>query len=234
LSRRFGNVSSVLHSGLLRFQHNSSNPLATIGARVHSGVADSMAKRTQDASLLDTLRDLYRQLANRMLEARWKGYHPERSGAGSAELASRLHDYITQVPPPAPRRAAGARFEPHRAPRHTPTPNPDAAPGEKPSKRAPGLEEMHYNHPVHQSVGEQLMHSASEHLHASIRAARIGNPATARLHAGIMESSLREAAQFVDDERYRDFVQTLGAELDKQTQLMRGHEQQRGPSPGSG
>lgn len=173
-------------------------------------------------SLLDTLRDLYRQVVERILQTRQANYRPQAKARGSGELARQLRDFIKKVPAPAVKSSApSSQGEPENRTAFASHPTSEIDKDEPPIDLGPGLAETHYDHATEESLGEKLMQSAWEHLHASIRCARLGNRDTAQLHAGIMESSLKEAAQFLDRERYRKFVADVEKELAEQTRLLR-------------
>ncbi len=182
-----------------------------------------MSEQKDATSLLDTLRELYRQVVDRMLRVRQTSYHPQATATGSGELRRQLHAYIKRVPASVPEHTLRAtRYKSEIVPPGSSTgaTGTNVETGARPHIDGPGLAEMHYSHTMQDSVGDKLLQASREHLQASMRAARMGNPETARLHAGIMESSLKEAAQFVDGERYRQFVKELGEELAEQTRLL--------------
>jgi len=59
---------------------------------------------------------------------------------------------------------------------------------------------------VHPYMGDKLKKSAWEHVHSTIRYARQGNMAMAKLHADIAGHALEEAAHFLKDEEYSELV----------------------------
>ena len=160
------------------------------------------------SNLLSTLKALYRELVQRITLARQKSYQPKKSGASGKDLSRQLHDYIRQAPAQGNAGSAAA-------------PGPETGSTAQRSAGAstatPKPSHTTARHGVPDSVGARLVDSAWEHLHASVRFARMGDTATARLHAGIMESSLKEAAHYLDDDAYAGFVKSLGKELGKLT-----------------
>lgn len=181
-----------------------------------------MSESNDSTSLLGSLRVLYHQLVNRMTLARQKSYQPRKAATGSAELTKQLRAYIKQAPAPEVREPSLVSNNIQRP--ASPPDKPSPVAGTSPDTGSPGYVKPappsdHHRHVAKDSVGDKLMQSAWEHLHASVRFARLGNTETARLHASIMESSLKEAAHFLDDEVYDEFVQDLGKELNGLTEL---------------
>lgn len=59
---------------------------------------------------------------------------------------------------------------------------------------------------THPYMGDKLKKSTWEHIHSTIRYAKQGNMAIAKLHADIAGHALEEAAHFLNDEEYSDLV----------------------------
>lgn len=58
----------------------------------------------------------------------------------------------------------------------------------------------------HPCMGDKLKNSAWEHIHCTIRYAKQGNIALAKLHADIAGHAIEEAAHFMKDEEYSELV----------------------------
>lgn len=58
----------------------------------------------------------------------------------------------------------------------------------------------------HPYMGDKLKNSAWEHIHCTIRYARQGNMAMAKLHADIAGHALEEAVHFMKDEEYSELI----------------------------
>lgn len=58
----------------------------------------------------------------------------------------------------------------------------------------------------HPYMGDKLKKSAWEHIHCTIRYARQGNVAMAKLHADIAGHALEEAVHFIKDEEYSELI----------------------------
>ena len=56
-----------------------------------------------------------------------------------------------------------------------------------------------------QHMGEKLKSSTWSHLHVASMEARRGNVAAARVHAGIANQALKEAAHYMSDDEYKAF-----------------------------
>lgn len=62
---------------------------------------------------------------------------------------------------------------------------------------------------VHPSMGEKLKTSAWEHIHSSIRLARLGDVNAAELHANIASHALDEAGHFLSHTEYSILAQEI-------------------------
>jgi len=175
-----------------------------------------MPETHNDTSLLGALKALYHQLVNRIFLMRQKSYRPKSQGASSKELSKRLQEFIKQPPSAGDLDTAAdaAQNLSSESVKRVSSETQGAPPGSaRPDHGKPVLSEWRHNQGPSDSIGNKLMQSTWEHLHASVRFARLGNAETARLHASIMDSSLKEAAHYLDDEVYSEFVQSLTREL---------------------
>ncbi len=167
-----------------------------------------MAQINDYNSLLSALQARYHQVVNLMTRLRLSGYRPRTQLGTGKKLTSQLRKYIKQTTVPDTKNSTTNEHSPQRPNipfDHVTTNTSDESPFAKPDSH----NELQTKLPLQPSAGEKLMHSTWEHLHASIRYAKAGDKVTARLHAGIMDSALKEAAHFLNDEEYRDFVQKL-------------------------
>lgn len=171
-----------------------------------------MSQTHDDKNLLKVLQDHYHQLVNLIMELRIKSYRPATTSTANAILAKQLRNYINHFP------ATKLDFslteihdnnQPKVATMKKSKFNSEHPISPQPTNHHPVFTETH----LVNTVGEKLMQSTWDHLHASIRYARAGNSESARLHASIMDSALKEAAHFLDDEVYSEFVLNLGKEL---------------------
>jgi len=163
-------------------------------------------------NLLNALQVHYHQLVNLIAELRMKSYRPAATSAASEKFSKQLRNYINHFPATKLEiSVADIQNDSHPEVTKMNTKPPAI---EKPvsatrTSRQPVYTESH----LVNTVGEKLMQSTWDHLHASIRYARAGNSESARLHASIMDSALKEAAHFLDNDVYSDFVLSLGKEL---------------------
>ena len=68
---------------------------------------------------------------------------------------------------------------------------------------------------THPYMGDKLKKSAWEHIHCTIRHARQGDMAMAKLHADIAGHALEEAAHFLKDEEYSELIFEIEESFDK-------------------
>ena len=181
-----------------------------------------MSQPRDHAGLLGALQALYHKLVNQITVLRLDRYRPHASSSASEALVTQLRDYINRGPKagPGPAPDTISKNDPPgvSAPAHTHS-GTGRAPTAQPNSFSESLSERHASNSLNNSAGEKLVHSAWDHLHASIRHSRDGNRQAARLHAGIMESALKEAAHYMDAQAYQEFAAQLGEELSRQAQI---------------
>lgn len=59
---------------------------------------------------------------------------------------------------------------------------------------------------LHPPIREKLEHSVWEHIHSTIRCARQGDKANAKMHLNIATAACKELGHYMDEEEYRAFV----------------------------
>ena len=163
-------------------------------------------------SLIDVLQAHYHQLVNLITELRLKSYRPAKSNAASEKFSVQLRNYINHFPATK----LNISIADIQTDKHSEATNMKTKPHvTDQSKQTTSINHQPLYTDAHlvNTVGEKLMQSTWDHLHASIRYARSGNNESARLHASIMDSALKEAAHFLDDEVYSSFLLSLGKEL---------------------
>jgi hypothetical protein len=175
-----------------------------------------MNQQGEGGGLLSILMGLYHQLVSEINTLRIKTYQPTPRGPASADLVDRLHGYIASRPPPGDANLSAiihankvsmvTRLDPQR---YADMP----AGAARPNALSQSLSERHTTAILRNTTGNKLIQSIWDHLHSSIRSAKAGDAETARLHAGIMDNALREAANYVSEEEYQELVQSLGNEL---------------------
>jgi hypothetical protein len=65
-------------------------------------------------------------------------------------------------------------------------------------------------------ISERLEHSIWEHIHASIRHARLGNAVVAKMHADIANNAYKELAHYVSSDRHNE----LGFKIEEQLDVL--------------
>ncbi|NNF96065.1 MAG: hypothetical protein HKM94_03955, partial [Halobacteria archaeon] len=72
----------------------------------------------------------------------------------------------------------------------------------------------HNDAEYHPGIDEKLKHSIWEHIHASIRHARLGDARVAKVHADIANSAYKELAHYVSSEAHTEFALEIEDQLD--------------------
>lgn len=72
----------------------------------------------------------------------------------------------------------------------------------------------HTSTELHPGIGDKLKHSIIEHINASIRHARRGDTASAKMHADIASTAYQELAHYITDEEHTQFAQEIEEQLD--------------------
>lgn len=174
-----------------------------------------MTESQNDNSLLETIRKLIRQLFSIITLSRLRSYRPQAKNATGKDLSAQLHEFLKHPATPSTEATGPGETSSHRdegiPENESQQTSVKAVP--KPAETTTIKKEHLGARVPSDSVGSKLMQSAWEHLHASVRYARLGNADTAKLHASIMESSLKEAAHFLEEDVYTEFVQNLSREL---------------------
>lgn len=173
-----------------------------------------MTQRQNNYNLLKVLQAHYNQLVNLIAALRLKSYRPEAKSNSSRKLAQQLQNYINHFPATKLDTPVSATQDDNHAKvteMKTTRLEKEKATPEDQTHSGPVFSDKHQI----SSVGEKLMQSTWDHLHASIRYARAGNEESARLHASIMDSALKEAVHFLDEEAYNEFILNLGKEMSK-------------------
>lgn len=163
-------------------------------------------------SLLKAIQTRYYQVVKLMVRLRLSNYRPRTQLGTGKKLTNQLRKFIKQTPGSDTKNTSNHEHSLTRPnfPFSHETTNTSEAPL---FKEADSHHDLETKLSVQPSAGENLIKSTWEHLRASIRCAKAGDKNAARLHASIMDSALKEAAHFLDDDEYQEFVQKLGAEL---------------------
>jgi hypothetical protein len=161
------------------------------------------------------LPELYDRLTK--LRALFKTKHQEPpTGDAGAVLAWRLQSYINLRPPQKDANIA-AIIHANKVSMATRMQSPTSTdrPVMTPNSFSQALSERHSTDLLHNTAGHKLVQSALDHLHASIRYAKAGAVESAHLHSDIMNSALKEAANYATENEYRELVAILDKELSR-------------------
>lgn len=174
-----------------------------------------MAQTHDNNSLLGALKARYHQIVNLLTGLRLNNYTPGTQLGTGKKLTTQLREYIKQTPKPDTQNKTTNGHSQQRP--NFPVSHETTSIDEAPLFAEPdGHHNLQTKLTVQPSAGDKLKQSTWEHLRASIRCAKAGDKKTARLHASIMDSALKEAAHFLDEEAYHEFVQKLEKELSSQ------------------
>ncbi|MCP5446275.1 MAG: hypothetical protein H6964_04655 [Chromatiaceae bacterium] len=171
-------------------------------------------------SLLDSLQSLYSKLSFVIIDRRIHSYRKESTVVVDKDILAKLLEMVEQTPA---RKASGSAVN-------------DAKPAAETNGLTAGVRktgsdiqqhsaapEMVYkdlsNH-LHKaadsdSLGARLKTSAWDHIHTSMRYLREENPDLAKMHAGLANEALAQAAHHLTDEAYAELKSSIMAELQK-------------------
>lgn len=62
---------------------------------------------------------------------------------------------------------------------------------------------------LHPGINEKLQHSIWDHVHATIRCARLGDERCSKMHASIADSACKELAHYMNKEEYQAFIREV-------------------------
>jgi len=167
---------------------------------------------TSIQGLLGILWTQYTQLVNLLTKLRIGQYRPAAESTANKKLGEQLQRYINHFPATESAVAVSVPDINTKTQKEGDMKIIKPDPGYTPAHRPVFSDHHHID-----TVGEKLMQSTWEHLHASIRYAKAGNSESAKLHASIMDSALKESVHFLDDEVYKEFVASLEKELSELT-----------------
>jgi len=72
----------------------------------------------------------------------------------------------------------------------------------------------HNHSEIHHGIAEKLKHSIWDHIHASIRHARLGDVRVAKMHADIANNAYKELAHYVRNEAHTELALEIEDQLD--------------------
>lgn len=167
-------------------------------------------------SLYVRLLYLYRKISIVVVKIRMRSYRPFPESSNTFDITSLLHKQInTLTPDPTKNNTplASESMKPHFSEQNVlkvdSKNNQDREienVGSTESEFSKYLKQTKLSSINHPFMGEKLKKSAWEHIHCSIRYARQGNVALAKLHANIAGHALEEAVHFMKDDEYTKLV----------------------------
>ena len=169
-----------------------------------------MIQQSTDTGWRSTLQELYGRLLD-ILHGLSKTKHQEyQTGDADTALTERLQNYINLRPPQkdanldviihANKVSMATRIQAPAATDRTVKVS---------NSFSQALNERHGTDLLNNSAGHKLVQSALDHLHTSVRYAKAGDAEAAHVHADIMNSALREAANYASETEYRELVHIL-------------------------
>ena len=180
-----------------------------------------MTSNQDITNLLAIIKRLYSRIMTLRLESHANSYHYHNNTTHSRNIVSSLSGCIDKL-------ATDAEKHPVSEPDlhisnldhypHNPPPISHEASHKTPSTTKPGelseyLKNSHLNSGSTSVTGNKLIQNTWEHLHTSIRLARLGDVKNARLHCELTSSALNEAARYLSEQEYsrfsKDVIQAL-------------------------
>ena len=176
-----------------------------------------MAKHFSYRALIRGLEKLYTKVSLKLLHQRINSYHRQASDgkrqnhdgiktplsqfiettvaqATSANHTEHNYDHLAEERKPEPTSAQSATSESGQLSR------------ERIDELSKYFKERTKGAELHPPIRDKLEHSVWEHIHSTVRCARLGEKSNAKMHLNIAHSACKELAHYMDDEEYQAFV----------------------------
>jgi hypothetical protein len=176
---------------------------------------------------LHTIEKLYSRIVLIILQNRMNTYHSEPSIANytrhTLDIKAPLFKYIDDISSSDKNSVADIQtldysFFSQPAHSHTPSQfelsNPCMVKEQDSSEFSSYLKAGHNNLKLNPRIDEKLKHSTWEHIHASIRHARLNDARVAKMHADIANNAFKELAHFVSTEAHAELALEIEDQLD--------------------
>ena len=176
--------------------------------------------------VIQAIEKLYTNISWRIQQKRIDTYHSAPSvntAKGDAlDIKAPLFKYIDEISQREPQeKPAGDPQEHVDLPPATPpektAANETASAGIKKSQNVDDLTRFfkaaHGSTELHPGISDKLKHSIIEHINTSIRSARRGDTAAAKMHADIASTAYQELAHYITDEEHTRFAQEIQEQL---------------------
>lgn len=176
-----------------------------------------MTKKHRISRLLHDLQKLYYKLCVMDLRKRMRLYHRNTSTNEAPDISTSLTKHLDKLTPISKSNRAGAASTTDTTLSKRPI-RPDNV--KKPSRQSRGIIKVVSDFirpkiiftrikPSDQYMGENLKDSTWSHVHTAMLHARQGNVINAKLHAGIANDALKQAAHYLSEEDYRVLCEEL-------------------------
>jgi hypothetical protein len=190
--------------------------------RTTDSTAPGQTILTELQTLLGSLLGLYAQVSSRLLNSRMRTKQESaasREGIPVEKLLARHIDETAAAFAQAQRASDGEK--PAASPRTSrtrPTVSADKAGARRPAAGLLGALSQYFDrHPssphCEPLVREKMRSRTLDHINKALVLARQGDAERAKIHAGLAESAMRTAAEYMSDEEYREFTAQVQSRL---------------------
>lgn len=179
------------------------------------------------SEFIRTIEDLYSSITLRILQKRMDTYQSapqiDNLAGRSGDITKPLFEYIDDVSSQVQKTVTDsqARSESHFSQTshpHTSSQSELETPKVVNKENSNGLSKFfkasHHDSELHPGIAEKLKHTVWEHIHASIRHARRGEAAVAKMHADIANNAYKELAHYINNEAHAEFTMEIEDQLD--------------------
>jgi hypothetical protein len=179
-----------------------------------------MAENGEIKTLIGTLQQLYSRLVEMIIGVRGH-IGTNRGGGGKQDVADLISDRLDKLAAASEGGGEGSSGGAIDTAEHNPPGVGEQRSHQHPSEGGAAPEFTQHFHDrgadelVGASVGEKIKSRALEHMNKALLLARKGDRTNARLHADIANGAVKEAARFMTDGEYREFVDLIKERLNK-------------------
>ena len=180
-------------------------------------VADDMSKKHRISHLLQDLHELYYKLCAIDLRKRMNLYHRNTGAHEVPDISISLSKHFDKLAPTSkPSRAGSASTTKTVAPQRPSRTDNANQPSSQPQGIIKAVSAFIRPQKIFTNIktsdkymGEKLTDSIWTHIHAATLHARQGDTFNAKLHAGIANNALKEAANYLTEEDYKDLCEEV-------------------------
>ena len=176
--------------------------------------------------ILSAIEKLYSNISWRIQQKRIDTYHSEPSvntvDGGALDIKTPLFKFIDEISRRAPQevtevqtldQANITQLVETQVASNTGNMNPPVSKTQNVDDLTRFFKSTHPNATFQPGISEKLKHSIVEHINASIRYARKGDTAVARMHAEIANTAYQELAHYITDEAHTQFAREIEEQL---------------------